>query len=762
MTDESCSAPLLVEIGTEELPPKPLRKLSQAFARELCAGLQDQQLDFGEATPYATPRRLAVHVETVARAQPSREIERRGPRLDIAFDAAGNPTPAALGFARSCGVEVAELEPLETDKGAWLAWRTTRAGEKAAALIPGIVATALDRLPLPRRMRWSDREFEFIRPVHWVVLLFGEKVIETQILGVRTGSVTRGHRFHHPGEIALRHPDSYAGALRNPGHVIVDFSARMVAVRTQAREAAAAVDGRPEADESLVEEVAALVEWPVALLGDFEPEFLELPDPVLRSTMKGHQRYFPVTRGDGRLLPHFVVVANIASLNPRTVREGNERVIKPRLRDAEFFFDEDLKTPLAARREELRGILFQEGLGSLHDKSSRVLHLAGEVARAMGESQETIGFARRAGLLCKCDLVTEIVGEFPELQGIMGGEYARRGGEPEPVATAIGEHYLPGFAGDALPTTPIGRALAIADRLDTLVGMFDIGQAPSGDRDPFGLRRAALGVLRILVESELDLDLERLLVAAGKGYPPRVVESARPVTESPSPTPAAEVHAPPNKPEYPGLANKDTPTRVLEFLLDRLRTYFADQEVPATVFAAVHARRPTRPLDFAKRIHAVNAFRRLPEAASLAAANKRIGNILRQAGLASTADGTAAHVPAAEYRAAANERMGEIASSVANPTAAHVDEALLSTEAERDLHARLVALGPEVQEKLAAGDYTGAMQLLAALRDDVDTFFDSVLVMAEDAAVRANRLALLRNIHELFFETADISLLQNW
>ena len=729
MADAAGSAPLLVEIGTEELPPKALRGLSRAFAEGVRDGLEAERLSPGAATPYATPRRLAVRVEDVARTQPGRRIERRGPRLDIAFDAAGNPTPAALGFAKSCGVEVAALEPLETARGAWLAWRGTRAGEPAAALLPGIVAAALAALPLPRRMRWSDRDVEFIRPAHWALLLFGEEVIDARILGVRTGRTTRGHRFHHPDEIRLRHPDDYASALRDPGRVIADFDERVETIRAQAGEVAAATGGQPEPDEALLEEVAALVEWPVALLGSFDDEFLALPDPVLRATMKGHQRYFPVADEDGRLLPHFVTVANIESHRPETVRSGNERVIRPRLRDAEFFFREDLKTPLAERGEALGGIVFQEGLGSLHDKSERVSRLAGHIAKEMGQPEESVRLARRTGLLCKCDLVTEVVGEFPELQGIMGEEYARRGGEHEALALAIGEHYRPGFAGDALPGTPIGRALAIADRLDTLVGMFALGKTPSGDRDPFGLRRAALGVLRILIEGEVDLDLENLLAAAARGY------SVAPAPERPTPfqqndpgRPAAGRTTPLQEPGYPGLANPDTLIQVGEFLVERLRAYFAERGVPATVFAAVHARRPASPLDFAERIHAVDAFRRLPEAEDLAAANKRIGNILRQAG------GT---------------------------TAERVNVALLDDAGERGLHARLEVVGPDARRKLQSGDYRGAMRLLATLRDDVDTFFDTVLVMDEDEGVRTNRLALLAEVHALFLGTADISLLQD-
>ena len=692
------TAPLLVEIGTEELPPTALRELSQGFADALCAGLEAQRLGFGDATPYATPRRLAVLVEAVARAQEGREITRRGPRLDIAFDAQGNPTRAALGFARSCGVSVAELAPLEAGEGAWLGFRSVEKGGPAAALLPGIVAGALGRLALPRRMRWSDREVEFIRPVHWVVLLLGQEAVEAEILGARAGRATRGHRFHHPEPISLDAAADYAGALERSGRVIAGLDTRIERIRVQVREAAERAGGRPVMDERLLEEVAALVEWPVALLGDFEPEFLALPDPVLSATMTSHQRYFPVAGPDGALLAHFVAVANIESRNPDAVRKGNERVIRPRLRDADFFFRGDLDVPLAERRDGLRQVVFQDGLGTLHEKSERVSRLAAHVAAAMGGSEESVGLARRAGLLCKCDLLTDMVGEFPELQGVMGAEYARRGGEPEALAAALAELYLPRFAGDALPVTATGRALAIADRLDTLVGIFGLGQAPSGDRDPFGLRRAALGGLRIIIEGELDLDLHDLLGFTAGAFSPRP-------------------------------ADADAALRTGEFLVERLRAWFAGQGVPATVFAAVHARRPARPLDFAKRVHAVNAFRRLPEAQGLAAANKRIGNILRQAG------GTAA-------------RGG--------------DDTKLSAGAERDLHARLAAVRPAVRERLEVGDHTGAMRLLATLRDSVDAFFDTVLVMDEDETVRGNRLALLGRIRALFLETADISLLQDW
>ena len=691
------TSPLLFEIGSEELPPGALRGLSEALADALRAGLAARGLGFGEATPYATPRRLAVHVEAVEKARPGRDVERRGPRLEVAFDAQGKATRAALGFARSCGVPVEALDRLETGDGAWLLYRGVQAGEPTPALLPGVVAEALARLPLPRRMRWSDSEVEFLRPVHWAVLLFGSEVVETEVLGVATGRATRGHRFHHPAPIPLDTPADYADALRR-GRVIAHLDTRRDLIRRQVAEAAATLGGRPVGSDALLEEVSALVEWPVALPGSFDPDFLELPAPVLEAAMTGHQRCFPVAGPDGGLLARFVAVANLESRDPDTVREGNERVIRPRLRDAAFFFHNDLRTPLAARRAGLEGVLFQEGLGTLHEKSERVSRLSGRIAAAMGEAPETVRLARRAGLLCKCDLLTEMVGEFPELQGVMGAEYARRGGEPEALATALAEAYLPRHAGDALPASAAGRALAVADRLDTLAGIFGIGQAPSGDRDPFALRRAALGVLRILVEGEMDLDLGRLLAAAAEELGPKI-------------------------------GSEDVAAPLEAFLVERLRAWFAGQGVPATVFAAVHARRPSRPLDFAKRVRAVNAFRRLPEARGLAAANKRIHNLLRRA------EGV---IP---------ERL---------------DEALLSAPAERGLAERLAALRPAAGERLEAGDYHGALRLLATFRDPVDAFFDQVLVMDEDAARRGNRLALIRNVRALFLAIADVSLLQDW
>ena len=582
---------LLVEIGTEELPPKALRGLSEAFAAGIAAELDAAGFAHGAPVPYATPRRLAVRIPGVPGTQPDRDVERRGPPLAHAFDDEGTPTRAALGFAKSAGVEVDRLVRLETEAGAWLAHRFTETGATLASLLPGMLERALERLPAPRRMRWADRDTEFVRPVHWVVLMHGGEVVEAEILGVRSGRVTRGHRFHHDFRrtrgIALEHAGRYEAALRDEGRVVAGFEARMEMIREQAEREARALGGRALIDPALLEENTALVEWPVAVAGHFDAAFLALPDAVLTATMRGHQRYFPVAGGDGALMPHFIAVSNIESRDVETVRKGNERVIRPRLSDAAYFFDADRRQTLESRLEGLGDVVFQRELGTLHAKARRVSTLAESVAEAMGRSggamagvspsasspvdgrerpsaprggtapgtpaivipasatrapaiagnadeesrlpagrpageasaaDVSAAHARRAGLLSKCDLLTEMVGEFPELQGRMGCEYARRDGEPEAVAAAIGEVYLPRFADDAIPATAAGRAVAIADKLDTLAGIFGIGQAPSGDKDPYALRRAALGVLRIIIEAGLDLDLDEMIEAAFEGY----------------------------------------------------------------------------------------------------------------------------------------------------------------------------------------------------------------------------------------------------
>ena len=692
----SDTADLLVEIGTEELPPGSVRALSVALGEGIVTGLQKANLEHGEHSVYATPRRLAVLVRAVQTAQPERRIERRGPALSAAFDADGNPTRAATGFAGSCGVPVEQLETLETDKGSWLAFRTTEVGETTPALLPAIVTQTLDRLPVQRRMRWADNDAEFVRPVHWIVLLFGDEAIHADIMGVSAGRNTRGHRFHQPNALAIDTAEGYASQLYSNAHVVADFDTRKQMIHKQVEDSIESLGGTPDIDTTLLEEVASLVEWPVPVVGSFDEEFLQLPACVLIATMKGAQRYFHVADDTGQLMPRFITISNIDSSNPDSVRDGNQRVIRPRLKDAAFFFEADRKQTLESRLELISDIKFHAKLGSLQDKATRVSKLAQHIAIAMGQAPDDASVARRAGLLCKCDLPTALVGEFPELQGFIGAEYARQDGEPEAVWTALGELYLPRFAGDRIPDSAIGRALAMADKLDTLAGIFAVGEQPTGDKDPYALRRAALGVLRILIEGHLDLELGKLVHAALENFGEQGAE--------------------------PGLADA-----LVEFCIDRLRAYFGDQGIPVDVFSAVSATKPSRPYDFARRVEAVNQFKQLPEAASLAAANKRIQNILKKC----------------------QETLPD-----------SVDEALFGEDAEWNLAAKLVGLGPRVETLLNQGNYHDALGLLAGLRDSIDDFFDTVKVMDDDERVRHNRLALLNNISTLFLSSADISELQ--
>ncbi len=684
---------LLVEIGTEELPPKALARLSGAFTQGIVDGLAKAELTHGEIRPYATPRRLAVVVSALQTAQADREVERRGPAIAAAFDGEGNPTKAAQGFAGSCGVAVEALETLETDKGSWLVYRTREAGRPTAELVPNIVEQSLAALPIPKRMRWGDRDDEFVRPVHWVVLLLGDAVIESLILGVAAGRTTRGHRFHHPAPLTLHEAEAYAALLESEGGVMPDFATRREAVEAQIHEVAAGLGGEALMDEALLDEVTALVEWPTALAGRFEERFLALPAEALICTMKGNQKYFPVANADGALLPYFITVSNIRSTDPSQVVTGNERVIRPRLADAAFFWEQDRKRPLAARVEALKSVVFQEKLGSLYDKSQRVAELAEQIAHACGGDPQQ---ARRAAELGKCDLLTEMVGEFPELQGIMGCYYAQADGEPGDVAAALDEQYQPRFAGDALPSTLTGQALAIADRIDTLVGIFGIGQVPTGDKDPYALRRAALGMLRTMIEAKLDLDLSVLFATAVQPFG-KLFDGS------------------------------EATAAVYQFAMERLRAYYADAAVAPDTFEAVFALAPTRPLDFDRRLRAVTQFRRLPEADSLAAANKRIRNILRKA-------------------------EEEIPSIV-------VDSAL-QLPAEQALAAALAEMRAEVEPLLDSGAYDAALTRMAGLREPVDRFFDDVMVMDDDPQLRRNRLALLAALEQLFLRVADFSKLQ--
>lgn len=685
----------LVEIGTEELPPKALKRLMIAFGEGIKEGLAKADLVRGEVQFYATPRRLAVLVHDLAVAQPDKAVERRGPALTAAFDGDGNPTQAARGFAASCGVEVDQLDHLKTDKGAWLVHRSQQQGRPTAELLPGIVQASLDKLPIPKRMRWGSLDAEFVRPVHWVVMLFGDAVIDCEILATRSGRETRGHRFMSPGKLYLGEPAAYAPLLETEGKVVADFAARREAVRAQVLEAAAAVNGQALIDEDLLDEVAGLVEWPVAVTGRFEERFLEVPAEALISTMKGNQKYFPVQDKDGTLLPYFITLSNIESRDVRHVRAGNERVVRPRLTDAAFFWNQDRKQKLSAHGAALKNVVFQNKLGTLADKSARVAKLAAAIAYHIGGDAK---LASRAGELSKCDLLTHMVGEFPELQGIMGRYYAAHDGEDAEVAAALDEQYMPRFAGDRLPETRTGQALAIADRIDTLVGIFGIGQPPTGDKDPFALRRAALGVLRTIIENNLDLDLHTLLQTACDNFGANGVKLAA-----------------------------DTLNQVLEFMLERLRAYYADSGVAHDTFDAVLAQRPTQPRDFDARVRAVTTFRKLPEAEALAAANKRIANILRQAD-------------------------GKIT--------AGIDKTRLVEPAEKTLAEQVETMTGKVAPLFAQRNYTEALCQLAGLRGAVDAFFDQVMVMAEDETVRNNRLALLKRLSELFLQAADLSRLQ--
>lgn len=685
---------LLIEIGTEELPPKALLKLSNAFTAGTEEGLKKAELDFTAVESFATPRRLAVLVKGLDDAQADKEVERRGPAVAAAFDTDGKPTKATEGFARSCGITPDQLETIQTDKGDWLVFRSNQKGQATAELIPGILNDALAKLPIPKRMRWGDLESEFVRPVHWVVLLFGDEVIDTEILSVHSGRDTRGHRFHAPEPIQIKAPATYAATLKESGKVLADFAERRELIRKQVVEAATKAGGNAVIDEDLLDEVTGLVEWPTAVVGSFEERFLDVPPECLISAMKGHQKYFHMVDGAGKLMPNFITLSNIDSRHLEYVREGNERVIRPRLTDADFFWSQDRKQKLEAFGESLKTVVFQQKLGTVYDKSQRVSDLAAMIATMIGGDAK---LAARAATLAKCDLMSNMVGEFPELQGIMGRYYAQHDGEPAEVAAALDEQYMPRFAGDNLPQGKTGQAVAIADKLDTLIGIFGIGQVPSGDKDPFALRRAALGALRIIIEQRLDLDLLEMLNLA---------------TEA-------------NK----GLFDNDSVTiQVFDFMMGRLKAYYQEQGIAADTFEAVLAQRPTRPLDFDARLKAVTAFRELAEAESLAAANKRIGNILKK-------------------------------SSEAIP--AKVDDKLLQESAEKALHKDVEAMAKKVAPLFAKRDYESALKQLAGLREVVDNFFDQVMVMAEDPKIRANRLALLGQLRGLFLEVADLSLLQS-
>jgi len=703
---------LLVEIGTEELPPKSLLTLSEAFTEGLLAALAAAGLKHGKVESFASPRRLAILVKRLAERQPDQEVKRRGPPVGAAFGADGSPTRAAVAFAESCGTTVAALGRVTEPKGEFLSYTGVRAGAATESLLLAMVGEALAKLPIAKRMRWGSGSAEFVRPVHWVVLLFGEEVVPGEILGVATGRHTRGHRFMAPREIAIGSPAGYARKLERTGKVLASFAERRERIRAGVTALAAAEGLTAIIREPLLDEVAALVEWPMPLAGRFEERFLTLPPEVLIATLEDHQRYFPVRTAAGALAPMFITVANIESRDVGIVRAGNERVVRPRLADAVFFWDADRRHTLASRREALKAVTFQAQLGSYHQKSARVKALARRFATA---TRAEAALAERAAEIGKCDLLTGLVGEFPELQGVMGSYYARNDGEPAEVAAAIAEQYLPRFAGDALPKGPVGATLALAEKLDTIVGIFATGQKPSGTRDPFGLRRAALGFLRIVLEGRFEIDLKALIGAAFElaRADLAAVAEARPVApggKAPAAPPAAEAVI----------------AEVYDYVLERLRAFHLDANDGTTVemFEAVLERRPVSPLDFEARLAALREFLTLADAPALAGANKRIANIQRKAG--DTGSGA-------------------------------VNAALLRLPEEKALAAELAAISPGVASLIASRDYTGALRGLARLRPAVDAFFDGVMVMDEDLAVRANRFALLAALRALFLEVADLS-----
>lgn len=687
----------LIELGTEELPPKQLRTLAEAFAANFAAELAAADIAHEGVTWFATPRRLALKVANLAESQPDRVVEKRGPAVNVAFDSDGKPTKAAEGWARGNGITVEQAERLVTDKGEWLLFKEQVQGQQTASVVVEMAAKALANLPIAKPMRWGDKETQFIRPVKTLTILFGSELIQGEILGVASARTLRGHRFMGEAEFTIESAEQYPAILEERGKVIADYATRKAMIIEGSQQAAQQLGGIADLEDALVEEVTSLVEWPVVMTAKFEEKFLKVPAEALVYTMKGDQKYFPVyshKMGDAnkKLLPNFIFVSNIESKEPRHIVEGNEKVVRPRLADAEFFFNTDRKRPLVDRLSLLENAIFQQQLGTIKDKTDRITELAGYIAEQIGADVEK---SKRAGLLAKCDLMTSMVFEFTDTQGVMGMHYARHDGEAEEVAIALNEQYMPRFAGDELPSRGVSAAVAMADKLDTIVGIFGIGQAPKGS-DPFALRRASLGVLRILVEYGYQLDLVDLIAKARSLFGNR-------------------------------LTNANVEQEVIEFMLGRFPTWYQDAGFSIDIIQAVLARNPTKPADFDQRVKAVSHFRALEEAEALAAANKRVGNIL------------------AKY----DGELGE-----------EIDLALLQEDAEKALAEAVEIMAEALEPAFATGNYQEALSKLAGLRAPVDAFFDNVMVMADDEALKKNRLTLLNKLRNLFLQIADISLLQ--
>ncbi|WP_114974803.1 glycine--tRNA ligase subunit beta [Vibrio cholerae] len=682
----------LIELGTEELPPKQLRTLAEAFAANFAAELATADIAHEGVTWFATPRRLALKVANLAESQPDRVVEKRGPAVNVAFDADGKPTKAAEGWARGNGITVEQAERLVTDKGEWLLFKEQVQGQQTASVVVEMAAKALANLPIAKPMRWGDKETQFIRPVKTLTILFGSELIQGEILGVASARTLRGHRFMGEAEFTIESAEQYPAILEERGKVIADYATRKAMIIEGSQQAAKQLGGIADLEDALVEEVTSLVEWPVVMTAKFEEKFLKVPAEALVYTMKGDQKYFPVYDASKKLLPNFIFVSNIESKEPRHIVEGNEKVVRPRLADAEFFFNTDRKRPLVDRLSLLENAIFQQQLGTIKDKTDRITELAGYIAEQIGADVEK---SKRAGLLAKCDLMTSMVFEFTDTQGVMGMHYARHDGEAEEVAVALNEQYMPRFAGDELPSRGVSAAVAMADKLDTIVGIFGIGQAPKGS-DPFALRRASLGVLRILVEYGYQLDLVDLIAKAKSLFGNR-------------------------------LTNVNVEQEVIEFMLGRFPTWYQDAGFSIDIIQAVLARNPTKPADFDQRVKAVSHFRALEEAEALAAANKRVGNIL------------------AKY----DGELGE-----------EIDLALLQEDAEKALAEAVEIMAEALEPAFATGNYQEALSKLAGLRAPVDAFFDNVMVMADDEALKKNRLTLLNKLRNLFLQIADISLLQ--
>ena len=683
---------LLIELGTEELPPKSLKKLAETFFEQIQTQLDNAELSYKAINWFATPRRMAVIVTELLEKQSDKTIEKRGPATNVAFDEAGNASKAALGWAKSNGIAIEQAERLTTDKGEWLLHRATQTGKTVEELIPTMVNNALNKLPIPKPMRWGSERTQFIRPVHTLTLLYGETILNGETLGVSASNRVTGHRFHHHGLVTIKHANDYQAEMEK-AYVVVDFEQRQQQILAQIKQAATELEGEALIDDELLNEVTGLVEWPVTLVGSFDESFLNVPAEPLIYSMKDHQKYFPVVDKNGQLINKFIFVANIESKDPQQVIFGNEKVIRPRLADAEFFFNTDKKVTLESRLKNLETVLFQKQLGSVKEKSERIAKLSEAIAVKLNENPQN---AYRAGLLSKTDLLTDMVLEFPQVQGTMGKYYAINDGEPKAIAQALEDQYRPRYAGDSLPEGQIGCAVAIADKIDTLVGIFGINQAPKGDKDPFALRRAAIGIIRIIIDKNLALDIADLVAQSIGLFGDK-------------------------------LSNENTATNVIDFVMGRFRAFYQEQGISVDVIQAVLAKQPTAPLDFDKRIKAVSYFRGLTESETLAAANKRVGNIL------------------AKFDGQLNKQ---------------VDASLASEVVETTLMDTFAAIESKLTALVANKDYQAVLAELSELKTPIDNFFDGVMVMADDEAVKVNRLTLLASIRASFLQVADISLLQ--